>query len=130
MPPLRGLRERYFRHSPEVQRRTDEFPLGLGLGQAAHAELSKPENAFYPGIRRFGEPFAFAIGALSFQRSEFFCHRGTQRPLGGIDLHVFLALASERYDQLGGVLTQLLERCFRPVARIGKDLLGIGAGIA
>jgi hypothetical protein len=62
LPPLRGLRERHFRHSPEVQRRTDEFPLGLGLGQSAHAELSKPENAFYPGIRRFGEPFVYRLG--------------------------------------------------------------------
>ncbi len=52
MAPFPGLRVHHFRHSAQVQRRADELPLGLGLGQSAHAELAEPEHALYPGVWR------------------------------------------------------------------------------
>jgi hypothetical protein len=37
---------------PEARARADELPLGLGLGQSAHAELAESEHALYPGVWR------------------------------------------------------------------------------
>jgi hypothetical protein len=31
-------------------------------GESAHSELSEPEIAFYPAVRRFRQLFAFAMG--------------------------------------------------------------------
>ena len=49
-------------HSPQVQRRTDEFPLGVYTLDAAQTELAEPQHALDSAVGRLGDPLALAIG--------------------------------------------------------------------
>src|SRR6187401_3175809 len=52
------------RHSPQIECHADEFPLAFGFGEAAKAELAKPQHRLDPPVGWLDDVLAPSIGVL------------------------------------------------------------------